>query len=40
MPFLPAGYFWEHNGGFYFGGLLFYKTDPADKQVLLSLPAH
>lgn len=25
-----TGYFWEHSASVYFGGLLFYKVDPAD----------
>jgi hypothetical protein len=28
-----TGYFWEHNAAVYVGGMLFYKTDPADGQV-------
>jgi hypothetical protein len=31
----PPGYFWEHNGCYYFGGMLMYKTDPADGVVKL-----
>ncbi|KAF6266444.1 hypothetical protein COO60DRAFT_1669869 [Scenedesmus sp. NREL 46B-D3] len=30
-----TGYFWEHNAAVYIGGMLFYKTDPADGQVKL-----
>eukprot|EP00882_Tetradesmus_deserticola_P022929 GHRQ01024934.1.p1 GENE.GHRQ01024934.1~~GHRQ01024934.1.p1 ORF type:complete len:160 (-),score=43.06 GHRQ01024934.1:567-1046(-) len=30
-----TGYFWEHNAAVYMGGMLFYKTDPADGQVRL-----
>ena len=28
-----TGYNWEHAGGVYFGGMIFYKTDPSDNQV-------
>jgi hypothetical protein len=32
-----TGYFWEHNAAVYIGGMLFYKTDPSDGQVGLSV---
>lgn len=28
-----TGYNWEHGGAIYFGGTLFYKTDPTDNVV-------
>jgi hypothetical protein len=31
----PPGYFWEHNPCIYIGGVLFYRTDPADNVVKL-----
>lgn len=31
-----TGYFWEHSGGIYFGGMIFYKTDPSDGQIKVS----
>jgi hypothetical protein len=28
-----TGYAWEHGAGVYFGGMIFYKTDPSDNTV-------
>lgn len=28
------GYFWEHGGAVYFGGMLFYQPDPNDGNKL------